>query len=119
MKKWMAFVLLFVCAFVLTACNQYKEPLSCVFLNKDDSTVTTAKIDLPEVAQKEIISALNSGKWFNDVTNCSHDYEFTTENQTIRYHSECGTFIDITNRRAMTLSEATKEEINELLESTK
>ena len=72
-------------------------------------------MDMTEDAHKTILSVLNKGKWENDVTNCGYDYEFTTKNETIRYHSECGTFIDITNGQTMVLAEKDKDIINDLL----
>ena len=101
------------CVLGLAACSSYKGPLSCVSHLGIDGTITM--IDVTETVQKEIVTALNSGEWTNDVTNCGHDYEFTIQSQTIRYHSECGTFIDITNGRSLSLSETSETVINELL----
>ena len=72
-------------------------------------------MDLTEDAQAEILSVLNRGEWTDDVTNCAHDYEFKVDNASIRYHSECGTFIDITAKRSMTLADEQRVLINELL----
>lgn len=113
MKKRIAFILILVCVLGLAACNNYEGPLSCVSHIGDNGTI--ALMDMTEAAQNEILSALNSGEWVNDVANCAHDYEFTIENETIRYHSECGTFIDIANGRSMTLSETGKNDINKIL----
>ena len=104
-----------LCLTIFSGCanNKYKGPLSCVSHIGADGV--TALMDMTEDAHKTIISALNKGKWQDDITNCGYDYEFTTKNETIRYHSECGTFIDITNGRVMVLSNDDRVRINEVL----
>ena len=104
-----------LCLTIFSGCanNQYKGPLSCISHIGADGE--TALMDMMEDAHKTIISALNKGKWQDDITNCGYDYEFTTKNETIRYHSECGTFIDITNGRVMVLSNDDRVRINEVL----
>ena len=104
-----------LCLTIFSGCanNQYKGSLSCV--SRIGADGVTALMDMTEDAHKTIISALNKGKWQDDITNCSYDYEFTTKNETIRYHSECGTFIDITNGRVMVLSNDDRVRINEVL----
>lgn len=104
-----------LCLTIFSGCanNQYKGPLSCVSRIGADGVI--ALMDMTEDAHKTIISALNKGKWQDDITNCGYDYEFTTKNETIRYHSECGTFIDITNGRVMVLSNDDRVRINEVL----
>ena len=106
-------IILCLAAFSGCANNKYKGPLSCISHIGADGV--TALMDMTEDAHKTILSVLNKGKWENDVTNCGYDYEFTTKNETIRYHSECGTFIDITNGQAMVLAEKDKDIINDLL----
>ena len=119
MKRTIPLILAFIlCLSILSGCSdvKYKGPLSCVSHVGVDGV--TALMDMTEDAQAEIISALNSGEWVDDVTNCGHDYEFTTKNETIRYHSSCGTFIDITNGQAMELSDENRMSINSLLGAT-
>ena len=116
MKRTIPLILaIILCLSILSGCSdvKYKGPLSCVSHVGVDGV--TALMDMTEDAQEKIISALNSGEWSEGVTNCGHDYWFTTENETIRYHSECGSFIDITNQRSMTLSEEGKANINRIL----
>ena len=111
---WAIFaIILCLAAFSGCANNKYKGPLSCISYIGADGV--TALMDMTEDAHKTILSVLNKGKWENDVTNCGYDYEFTTKNETIRYHSECGTFIDITNGRVMVLSNDDRVRINEVL----
>ena len=106
-------IILCLAAFAGCANNKYKGPLSCISHVGTDGVI--ALMDMTEDAHKTILSTLNKGKWENDVTNCGYDYEFTTKNETIRYHSECGTFIDITNGKSMVLVNKDKEIINDLL----
>lgn len=106
-------IILCLAAFSGCANNQYKGPLSCITRIGADGVI--ALMDMTEDAHKTIISELNKGKWQDDITNCGYDYEFTTKNETIRYHSECGTFIDITNGRVMVLSNDDRVRINEVL----
>ncbi|MBQ8403854.1 MAG: hypothetical protein IJX55_05460 [Clostridia bacterium] len=105
-----------LCLSVFSGCanNQYKGPLSCVSRFGNDGAVI-ALMDMTEDTHKKILSVLNKGEWQDGVTNCGYDYEFTTENETIRYHSECGAFVDITNNRSMVLSTEDKSSINALL----
>lgn len=115
MKRLAALILAAVCFFCFASCNlspDYKGALSCISHIGCNGTVTS--MDMTETAQQKILTALNDGKWIDDVTNCNHDYEFTADSNKIRYHSECGTFIDITNGRAMTLSEEDRIEINNI-----
>ena len=111
----LAILAITLCLTIFSGCanNQYKGPLSCV--SRIGADGVTALMDMTEDAHKTILSVLNKGKWENDITNCGYDYEFTTKNETIRYHSECGTFIDITNGQAMVLAEKDKDIINDLL----
>lgn len=104
-----------LCLSVFVGCanNRYKSPLSCI--SRIGADGVTALMDMTGDAHKTILSVLNKGKWENGVTNCGYDYEFTTENETIRYHSVCGTFIDITNNRSMILSNEDRTRINALL----
>ena len=116
MKRILLTILaLMMCLSAFSGCanNKYKGPLSCV--SRIGADGVTALMDMTEDAHKTILSVLNKGKWENDVTNCGYDYEFTTKNETIRYHSECGTFIDITNGRVMVLSNDDRVRINEVL----
>ena len=105
-----------LCLTIFSGCssNQYKGPLSCISRFGNDGA-EIALMDMTEDAHKNILSILNKGKWQDGVTNCGYDFEFTTKNETIRYHSECGTFIDITNGRVMVLSNDDRVRINEVL----
>ena len=115
MKKFLASFIVLMVLFSLTACGDaYKGPLSCVsHIGTDGQSITL--IDYTENVHEEILQAMNKGQWIDDVTNCAHDYEFKVDNASIRYHSECGTFIDVTAKRSMTLTDEQRVLINELL----
>ena len=116
MKRTRLTVLAFILCFAFfpgCASNQYKGPLSCK--SNIETGGETVLVNLTEDAQKTILSILNKGQWENSVPNCGCDFEFTTKNATIRYHSECGTFNDIPHHRSMHLSDADKGIINTLL----
>ncbi len=115
MKKFLASFIVLMVLFSLTACGiSYKGPLSCISHIGTDGQVIVL-IDYTENVHEEILLAMNKGQWINDGTNCAHDYEFEVDTVLIRYHSECGTFNDITSKRSMTLSDEQRVKINELL----
>ena len=104
-----------LCLTIFSGCsnNQYKGPLSCISRFGNDGA-EIALMDMTEDTHKTILSVMNKGEWQDGIANCGYDYEFTTQNETIRYHSECGTFMDITNSRAMVLSVEDRVHINEV-----
>ena len=117
MKRTIPLIIaMILCLSALSGCSnvKYNGPLSCVSYVGTAGVV--ALIDMTDDARAEIMSTLNGGKWVDSLTNCGHDYEFTVEKSTVRYHSKCGSFNDITNKRSMTLSENGKERINKLLD---
>ena len=114
MKKRIVFLLTIICVLFLTGCGKkYEGPLSCISYIGNEGTVVL--IDMTEEVHKEILAVLNSGHWYNDVSKCESDYSFETKNEKIYYHADCGTFNDVTNKRYMTLPEAEKAKINQLL----
>ena len=70
------------------------------------------EVPLSQEAKEYIINVLNSGTWKNDLTQCITDFYFHTARQELRYHADCGTFNDGTNRRSLTVSGEEKETIN-------
>ena len=108
-------IVFFMCLTAFSGCadNKYTGPLSCISRVEESGVI--ALMDMTEPVHKTILSALNKGKWESGVTNCGYDYEFTTKNETIRYHSECGTFVDVTSGLSMVLSDKDRSEINALL----
>ena len=119
MKKFTSMLLVLISIFLLSGCIKYSAPLSdFVHIQHDaNGNVCRVEMDISEDSQQVFLSLLNNGKWVNDITNCAADYEFTAQQIKMRYHSECGTFIDITNGRSLSLSEEDKTIINQLLAS--
>ncbi len=119
MKLWKILLisLMLISAVTLIACDseiKYKAPMSNIkytYMNSE-----TIELQLTEDEQKEILEILNGGKWINDLSNCGSEYEFTVGKATMRYHSECGTFNDITNDRSLTLSDEQKARVNQILQ---
>ena len=91
----------------------YEGPLSCVTHHSGWGRMSL--MDMTEEFHEKVLDLLNGGTWMNDVTKCESDYEFETKNEEIRYHSECGTFIDVTNQRSLQLSDEEQAEINRML----
>ncbi len=115
MKKIIVFIVTLMLLMSLTACgNIYKGPLSCISYIGTDGQVISL-MEMTEDVHKEILSLLNNGGWIDDVTNCGYDYEFDVDDTTIRYHSECGTFIDMANECSLTLAEEDRITVNRLL----
>ena len=64
---------------------------------------------------QEKLSAFIGGPWIMEVTNCGHDYEFTVTGTNLRYHSDCGTFTNITGDSSLTLTNEDREIVNAIL----
>ena len=113
-KKIVVLLLTLICILGLTGCGKkYEGPLSCI--SYTDFAGTVSLMDMPEEVHEEILAVLNGGVWHNDMSKCESDFSFETKNETIYYHSECGSFNDATNKRYMTLSESERTKINQLL----
>ena len=59
---------------------------------------------------------LASGEWDDGIGRCANDYELMFGGNTVRYHSDCGTFNDFVNDRYLSLCEEDKAEVNAILE---
>ncbi len=114
MKQGIA--LLLVCfvmliAFVGCTTADFALPFSAEKVGWED----TRTVLLNEEAQEKIANLLNDAVWVDDVTNCAADYEFLFSDRTVRYHSSCGTMIDMKEGRSVKLSDAEKSIVNDLL----
>ena len=74
-----------------------------------------AELKLRAAEKEAIVDLLNDGDWTDAGPDCSFDYVFYTRRQTVRYHSESGTFYDETDRQYLTVTEAQRLEINAYL----
>ena len=73
-------------------------------------------IDLELKDKEYIINLLNESEWIDDLSNCGYDFVFYTQKQEVRYHSECGTFNDITSGKGLQVTEELRLQINGFLE---
>ena len=114
MKKLIVLVLALVCVIGLVGCTRktYELPHD-KFCYSADGTQT---YELSADDRQYIIDLLNNASWVNDLSNCGSDFIFYTQKQDVRYHSECGTFNDYTNKKSMTVSEEQRDTINAMLE---
>ena len=114
MKKIILLILAVILLLSFSACTKtYKGPFSGVTYNKAEDVVVF--IDFREEVHKEILSQLNKGEWAEVVPECPQEYEFKVDDVAFSYHSECGTFHNITKGLSMQLSEADKTAMNQLL----
>ncbi len=79
-------------------------------------SVEFSNIEVADYSSALILDLLNNSKWINGGTNCGHDYTFTFGDRSLRYHSSCGTFIDIENNRSLALTESDQTKVNAILE---
>ena len=113
MRKIFALVLVFACLLGTAGCmNQtYELPHDQFCYSARDAQ----PYELSAADKQYIIDILNSASWVNDLSNCGADFVFYTQKQEVRYHSECGTFTDYTNKKTMTVSEEQCHTINSML----
>ena len=114
MKKSLALVLalIFILPFVGCASKAYELPHDQFCYSIDNSQA----VELKTADKKYIVNLLNDASWTNDLSNCGSEFVFYTQKQEIRYHSECGTFNDITNKKSTTVTEEQRIAINTILE---
>ena len=113
MKRILPLILVALLIIPLSSCSnpKFEHPISVSKLT--DGDLKSVMLDYENDLMLEL---LNKGKWEDDIPNCGYDYEFEFgAHNVLRYHSECGTFIDMENSRSLTVSEQDKNTINESL----
>lgn len=113
MKRILPLILVALMIISLSSCSnpKFEHPISVSKLT--DGDLKSVMLDYENHLMLEL---LNKGKWVDDIPNCGYDYEFEFgAHNVLRYHSECGTFIDTENSRSLTISEQDKNTINESL----
>ena len=113
MKRILALILVALMIISLSSCSnpKFEHPISVS--KQTDGDLKSVMLDYENDLMLEL---LNKGKWVDDIPNCGYDYEFEFgAHNVLRYHSECGTFIDTENSRSLTVSEQDKNTINESL----
>lgn len=58
-----------------------------------------------------------AGEWDEGTSDCLNNCEFIFDGNTVRYHSDCGTFNDPVCNKHITLGEEDKAEVNAMLEN--
>ena len=113
MKRILPLILVALMIISLSSCSnpKFEHPISVSKLT--DGDLKSVMLDYENDLMLEL---LNKGKWVDDIPNCGYDYEFEFgAHNVLRYHSECGTFIDTENSRSLTVSEQDKNTINKSL----
>ena len=113
LKRILPLILIALMIISLSSCSnpKFEHPISVSKLT--DGDLKSVMLDYENDLMLEL---LNKGKWVDDIPNCGYDYEFEFgAHNVLRYHSECGTFIDTENSRSLTVSEQDKNTINESL----
>ena len=111
MKRILTAVLaLWMCLLAFGGCGKEFSDVTHIPVEGKKTTVA-----MTDALENVLLSVLEEGQWINDVTLCAHDFEFTANGDEMRYHSECGALIDVTNRRSVVLSEEQKAIVNALL----
>ena len=113
MKRILPLILVALMIISLSSCSnpKFEHPISVSKLT--DGDLKSVMLDYENDLMLEL---LNKGQWVDDIPNCGYDYEFEFgAHNVLRYHSECGTFIDTENSRSLTVSEQDKNTINESL----
>ena len=72
-------------------------------------------MELEEKERKYVADLLNGAVWEDAVTNCACDYIFYFQIPEVQYHSECGTFNDVTNQKHTVISAQERETLNGML----
>ena len=113
LKRILPLILVALMIISLSSCSnpKFEHPISVSKLTDGD-----LKAVMLDYENDLMLELLNKGKWVDDIPNCGYDYEFEFgAHNVLRYHSECGTFIDMENSRSLTVSEQDKNTINESL----
>lgn len=113
LKRILPLILVALMIISLSSCSnpKFEHPISISKLTDGD-----LKAVMLDYENDLMLELLNKGKWVDDIPNCGYDYEFEFgAHNVLRYHSECGTFIDTENSRSLTVIEQDKNQINESL----
>lgn len=113
MKKLISLALALICLFCIAGCSAktYELPWDNFCCTVEDPT----DVPMSKEGKKYVIDLLNGAEWTDDTPNCGSDYIFYTKKQEVRYHSECGTFFDVTNKKGVAVSDEQKANVNKYL----
>ena len=112
MKKILSFLL--ICLFSLSIVGCSEKPYQAAW----DGFCYTAEhhaVEMESEDRKYIIDLLNKAVWETNLEDCKCDFYFSLQRQRVEYHSECGTFNDITNGKSTKVAEDQRLKINTIL----
>lgn len=113
MKKILA--LLLICLFSISVVGCSEKPYLAAW---DGFCYTSAEhhaVEMESEDRKYIIDLLNKAVWETNLEDCECDFYFSLQRQRVEYHSECGTFNDITNGKNTKVAEDQRLKINTIL----
>lgn len=112
-KKFILLIVLSLLVIGLAAftIHAFSVPFTVTSVNENK----TAELNIEQ--KTDIALIFMGGTWIDGITNCAYDYVFNYNGCTYRYHSECGTFCNITDKTCLELSEATQNKVNDILKS--
>ena len=124
MKKLIALVLALVSVLGMVGCNN-SEPveknsnstINVASTQKVEVIVPDKSVELSEEDAKKFIEILENGKWVDSMSACDSDCKVVVSDNTMTYHSECGTFNDAQNQRSLPTDEETHQLINDILKN--
>ncbi len=69
-------------------------------------------VEMKAEDKKYVINLLNKATWEAGLENCECDFYFSMQSQRVEYHSECGTFHDMTNGKSTKVTQEQRLKIN-------
>ena len=116
MKKFFILILVLFLTFCLSACNRYNTPIESIerlVCSPESGEIQRVSITINKEGQREIVSILNNGDWFNDCINSAPDYEFSVNGVRMGYVVD-GLFKYYDHVCTLELSEADTQRVNEI-----
>ncbi len=137
MRKYLAFIMVFICLVGLVGCNSSKTAET--FKSTDDKLDenSSAEALLPEITLENaigetatlseedaniVLKILENGEWYGEPTECASDCRLMIGENYLSYHSECGSFSGtfkgetISHRGSLTIDDETQQLVNSIFE---
>ncbi len=113
MKK--IFALLLTCLLCLSVVGCSEKPYQAAWDGFCYTATEHQAVEMKSEDRKYIINLLNEAVWETNIEDCECDFYFSLQRQRVEYHSECGTFNDITNGKSTKVAEDQRLKINTIL----
>ena len=113
MKK--IFALLLTCLLCLSVVGCSEKPYQAAWDGFCYTATEHQAVEMKSEDRKYIINLLNEAVWETNIEDCECDFYFSLQRQRVEYHSECGTFNDITNGKSTKVAEEQRIKINSIL----